>query len=72
MAGFDKVDPVDPCIICSGARPCVGRPTHDGRVDFQPLSRNAGARLDERNPVVEECALHRRAGVAGQVRVLTT
>jgi hypothetical protein len=53
-------------------RPCVGRPTHGGRMDFQPLSRNASARLDERNPVVEECALHRRAGVAGQVRVLTT
>ena len=53
-------------------RPSIGRPTHDGRVDFQPLSRNAGARLDERNPVVEECALYRRAGVAGQVRVLTT
>jgi hypothetical protein len=23
----------------------VGRPTHGGRMDFQPLSRNAGARV---------------------------
>jgi hypothetical protein len=45
---------------------------HDSRVDFQLLSRNASARLDERNSVVEECALHRRAEVAGQLRVLTT
>jgi hypothetical protein len=53
-------------------RPSMGRPMHDGRVDFQPLSRNASARPDERNRVVEECALHRRAGVAGKMRVLTT
>jgi hypothetical protein len=39
---------------------------------FPILSRNAGARRDEGNQVVEECALYRRAGVAGQVRVLTT
>ena len=39
---------------------------------FPTLSRNASARLDEGNPVVEEYALHWRAGVAGKVRVLTT
>jgi hypothetical protein len=53
-------------------RPCVDRPAHDGRVGLQTLSRNASARLDEGNPVVEEYALHRRAGVAGKGRVLTT
>jgi hypothetical protein len=32
MAGFDKVDPANPCMICSCPRSCVGRPAHDGRV----------------------------------------
>jgi len=73
MAGFDKVGPANPCIICSCARlPCVGRPAHDGRVGLQPYREMPARELDEGIPVVEEYALHRRAGIAGKVRVLTT
>ena len=53
-------------------RPCVGRPAHDGRVGLQPYREMPARELDEGIPVVEEYALHRRAGIAGKVRVLTT
>ena len=52
--------------------PCVGRPAHDGRVGLQPYREMPARELDEGIPVVEEYALHRRAGIAGKVRVLTT
>ena len=53
-------------------RPCVGRPIHGGRAGIQPYREIPARELDEGFPVVEEYALHRRAGVAGKVRVLTS
>jgi hypothetical protein len=70
MAGFDKVDPANLCCLCGAG--CAGWLTDDGRVDLQ-LCRRIPARVpDEGIAVVGEYALHRRIGLAGKMRVLTS
>jgi len=71
MAGFDKVDPANPCIICSGAR-MRGQVRASRPVGLQPYREMPACELDEGIPVVDKYALRRRAGVAGKVRVLTS
>jgi hypothetical protein len=74
MAGFDKVDPANPCLLCSVARvhAWAGPRAHDGRVGLQPHREMPARALDEGIPVVGEYALHRRTGAVGKVRVLTS
>jgi hypothetical protein len=50
-------------------RLCAGWPVHGGRAGIQPYREIPARELDEGFAVVEEYALHRRAGIAGRVRV---
>jgi len=50
-------------------RLCAGWPVHGGRAGIQPYREMPARGLDEGFAVVEEYALHRRAGIAGRVRV---
>jgi hypothetical protein len=65
MAGFDKVDPAYPCLL-------TVLPAHDGQAGLQPYRENAACDLDREIPVAGEYAWHRRMGMAGKVRVLTS
>jgi hypothetical protein len=65
MAGFDKVDPANPCLL-------TVLPAHDGRAGLQPYREMPACDLDKGIPVAGEYALHRRTGMAGKVRVLTS
>jgi hypothetical protein len=49
-----------------------GRLAHDGRSGLRPYRPAPAREPDEGIPVIKEYALHRRAAVAGKVRVLTS
>jgi hypothetical protein len=69
MAGFDKVDPAYPCLIGGCARVCARAGLHMTAGPVSNLIEKCRRELDEGFAVVEEYALHRRAGIAGRVRV---
>jgi hypothetical protein len=73
MAGFDKVDPANPCFLCSaGHIRSVARPAHDRQVGRKPCREKQAPELDEAIPVVGDYALQKRAGAAKELRVLTS
>ena len=67
MAGFDKIDPADPCLLCGALRACAGPGMTAKRV-CQPYREMPARALDEGIPVVGEYALQRQIGVLGKVR----
>ena len=70
MAGFDKVDPAIACLqryLLARVRGLV----HDGRMVSQLYREMPARALDQVTPVARD-ALHRRSGVTGQMRVLTS
>jgi hypothetical protein len=69
MAGFDKVDPANSCCLCGAAACWLA---DDGRVDLQLYRKTRTHTPDEGIAVVGEYALHRRIGLAGKMRVLTS
>ena len=69
VAGFDEVDPAIPCLLCGAAG------VHAQASPAEQVcnsSRNTCARAVRGNSSDRRCALHRRTGVAGKVRVLTS
>jgi len=73
MAGFDKVDPANPCFLCSAGHICAGgAPAHDHRVGRQPCREKQAPELDEAIPVFGEYALQKQAEVANKLRVPTS
>jgi hypothetical protein len=71
MAGFDKVDPANPCLLPIDVfLRCCPRMTTE-RV-FKPYREMRACDLDKGIPVAGEYAVHRRTGMASKVRVLTS
>jgi hypothetical protein len=70
MAGFDKVDPANSCLLGSAAS--AGGLAAEGGAGFRHDQEMPARVLDEGIAVIREYALHRQNGVAGKVRVLTS
>jgi hypothetical protein len=50
----------------------AGTSAHDDQVGLQPHRETLARELDEEIPVAGEYALHRRSGVVGKMRVMTS